>query len=323
MSLLVTICCVNAVIPKPARQQACGMSLDGVFSSGLIPRLPLVDLLDDQETTMFRYALTIFLSAFLLFQVQPLIGRFVLPWFGGGPSIWTTCMLFFQLLLLAGYLYSHLLSTRVRIQRQVVIHVTMLALSLLFLPIVPSDALKPTSDQSPSWQILWLLLATVGGPYFILSTTGPLLQRWFSRTSPGTSPYRLYALSNVGSLLALLSYPFLFEPWMRLRQQAVNWTIAYIVFAGLILWCAVRLWRHSDHESDETILPPNPITADLVSSDLGSPRWRQKLLWLAPVRLRFGDAAGNDQSAMHRCGHGSFSLGLTTQHLSADLHPLL
>lgn len=229
---------------------------------------------------MLRYALTIFTSAFLLFQVQPLIGRFVLPWFGGGPSIWTTCMLFFQLLLLGGYLYSHVLSTWLNVRSQVVTHIAILALSLLFLPIIPSHAWKPLPDQSPSWQIFLLLLATVGGPYFMLSTTGPLLQRWFSRTSPGESPYRLYALSNLGSLLALLSYPFVFEPWMRLRHQAINWTVGYLVFAGLVVWCAVRLWKQMGHQSQESIDSATATNEETEEAKILAPRWWQMALWL-------------------------------------------
>ena len=228
---------------------------------------------------MIRYAFTIFLSAFLLFQVQPLIGRFVLPWFGGGPSIWTTCMLFFQLLLLGGYLYAHVLSSKLSVRSQVVTHVAVLALTLSFLPIIPSDAWKPIAGQSPSSQILLLLLVTVGGPYFMLSTTGPLMQRWFSCTSPHESPYRLYALSNVGSLLALLSYPLVFEPWMLLRQQALNWTRVYVIYVGLVVLCAVRLWQHQAKESKGGGLS-EVMTLDSQDAETRSPSWMQMLLWI-------------------------------------------
>jgi hypothetical protein len=196
---------------------------------------------------MFRYAVTIFVSAFLLFQVQPLIGRFILPWFGGGPSIWTSCMLFFQILLLGGYLYAHLISVMLKPRTQVITHLSLLAVSLVFLPIAPRDSWKPVADDSPLLQILLLLLATVGGPYFLLSSTGPLMQKWFSQTSPNQSPWRLYALSNIGSLLALLSYPFAFEPWLALRQQVWSWSIVYAAYVGLAVWCGVRYVRH---ESD-------------------------------------------------------------------------
>jgi len=190
---------------------------------------------------MARYALTIFLSAFLLFLVQPLIGKYILPWFGGTPAVWTTCMLFFQALLLGGYAYAHLLADRFSARKQGAIHLALLAVSLVFLPIVPREFLKPTGAESPQLQILLLLLLTLGGPYLMLSATGPLLQSWFSRTQPGRSPYRLYSLSNAGSLLALLSYPFLVEPNVRLWQQAVFWSLGFVVFAILCGWCAFQV----------------------------------------------------------------------------------
>jgi len=161
---------------------------------------------------MLRYILTIFLSAFLLFQVQPMLGKFILPWFGGGPSVWSACLLFFQLLLLGGYLYAHGLSSRLKPRTQVCVHLGLLGVSLLFLPITPADSWKPTGTGAPALHILALLTVCVGAPYLLLSTTGPLLQRWFTWTHPGRTPYRLYAVSNIGSLLGLLSYPFAIEP---------------------------------------------------------------------------------------------------------------
>jgi hypothetical protein len=213
-----------------------------------------------RKTIMLRYALAIFVSAFLLFQVQPLIGRFILPWFGGGPSIWTSCMLFFQVLLLGGYLYAHLLSVRLKPRTQVVTHLSLLAISLVFLPIAPGNSWKPVGDQEPLLQILLLLLATVGGPYFLLSSTGPLMQKWFSQSFRDRSPYRLYALSNIGSLLALLSYPFAFEPWLTLRQQVWSWSVGYGVFVALAAWCAIRLWR------EHAVAGPQAATAASDSS---------------------------------------------------------
>jgi hypothetical protein len=231
---------------------------------------------------MFRFALTIFVSAFLLFQVQPLIGRFILPWFGGGPSIWTSCMLFFQIILLGGYLYAHLLSVYLKARAQIITHTILLAASLLFLPISPGESWKPTSDQSPLLHILLLLLATVGGPYFMLSSTGPLMQKWFSQTSPGRSPYRLYALSNIGSLLALLSYPFVFEPWLTLRQQVLSWSTVYSGYVLLAGWCAAGLWRVSNTEATLvtfTEANPSELTAT-VDHRVPRPSIASMLLWL-------------------------------------------
>src|SRR5580765_6215628 len=152
---------------------------------------------------MVEFAATIFTGAFLLFLVQPLIGKFILPWFGGSPAVWTTCMLFFQVMLLAGYAYAHLSARFLKPRAQAVVHVLLLVAALVLLPITPSSIWKPVSPGEPIWHILRLLLACVGLPYFVLSTTGPLMQEWFRRLHPGASPYRLYALSNLGSLLAL------------------------------------------------------------------------------------------------------------------------
>ena len=188
---------------------------------------------------MALYAVTIFLSAFLLFQVQPLIAKMILPWFGGSAAVWTTCMLFFQLLLLAGYVYSHAyVSLRVPARRFV--HVALLALAAATLPLAASAAWKPAGGEDPTWRILGLLATSVGAPYFVLSTTGPLVQAWHARAHAGASPYRLFALSNLGSMLALLSYPFLFEPTLTLRHQAVIWSGGFVLFA---LLCGTLAWR--------------------------------------------------------------------------------
>jgi hypothetical protein len=185
-------------------------------------------------TRAWRFPIIIFLSAFLLFLVQPLIGRYVLPWFGGGPAVWSVCLLFFQTMLLAGYAGAHWLASRLSARLQGSVYIALLAASLLFLPIRPSAAAwKPTSSADPAGHILLLLIATVGGPYLLLSATGPLLQRWFTVSQPARSPWRLYALSNFGSLLALLSYPFAVEPFLRLNSQAWMWSGLYVAFAAL------------------------------------------------------------------------------------------
>jgi hypothetical protein len=194
---------------------------------------------------MFAYAFTIFTGAFLLFQVQPLIGKYILPWFGGGPGVWSACMLFFQLLLLGGYAYAHFLG-KLPTRKQVTVHGILLVASLVLLPIIPSDRWRPEGGADPTLGIIELLAATVGLPYFVLSTTGPLMQRWFSLTHPGKSPYRLYALSNFGSLLALISYPFVFEPAITRVQQAHLWSVGLVIFAASAGWCAWRLRKLTD-----------------------------------------------------------------------------
>jgi len=190
---------------------------------------------------MLRLSVTIFLSAFLLFQVQPLIAKVILPWFGGGPAVWTACMLFFQVVLLGGYAYAHLISTHLSRRVGSLIHIAALMVSLAFLPITPEAEIWKRADiTQPTGFILWLLLANVGVPYFLLSSTTPLVQRWFSDSYSNHSPYRLYALSNTGSLLALLTYPFLVEPTLTLGTQVGIWSVGYGAFAVLCAWSA---WR--------------------------------------------------------------------------------
>ena len=240
---------------------------------------------------MFRYALTIFLSAFLLFQVQPLISKFILPWFGGTPAVWTTAMLFFQVLLLGGYTYAHLVATKLTPRRQaivhlsvlgatVIVHLAMLAAAVLVVPIIPGEHWKPSSEGSPTWQILLLLAVCVGLPYFVLATTSPLMQAWFSRTAPGRSPYRLYSLSNVGSLLALLSFPFVFEPWLPLRAQGWLWSAAFALVAALAGYCALRMWNLAP------LAGAAPAAAAVGPGDAAPaepeapPGWGRRLMWL-------------------------------------------
>src|SRR5579863_2368110 len=180
---------------------------------------------------MFVYAASIFLSAFLLFQVQPLIAKFILPWFGGSAAVWSAALLFFQLLLLAGYLYAHCLIRYLKPKQQFWTHATLLVGSLATLPIIPSAAWKPSGPDDPTLRILLLLGATIGLPYTLLSATSPLLQAWYLRSHEGAIPYRLFALSNLGSMLALLSYPFAIEPRIALSRQALFWSVGYAVFA--------------------------------------------------------------------------------------------
>src|SRR6266513_1247147 len=179
---------------------------------------------------MILYAITIFLSAFLLFQVQPLIAKVILPWFGGSAAVWTVCMLFFQVLLLAGYVYSHAY-VRLRIPARRHIHIALLALAAATLPLAAGAAWKPAGGEDPTWRILGLLATSVGLPYFALSTTGPLVQAWYARSREGAAPYRLFALSNLGSMLALVSYPLAVEPLLALGTQAAVWSAGFVLFA--------------------------------------------------------------------------------------------
>ena len=190
---------------------------------------------------MLAYALAIFTGAFLLFQVQPVIGKYILPWFGGSPGVWTTCLLFFQVVLLGGYAYAHFLSRWLKPRKAARVHGALLLAAVVCLPITPSDHWKPVGTTNPTLQILILLLANLGLPYLVLSATGPLIQEWARRTHPAASPYRLYALSNLGSLLALGSYPFFFEWMFSRREQAILWSWGLGVFVLICGYCAYRI----------------------------------------------------------------------------------
>jgi hypothetical protein len=221
-------------------------------------RLPLLATLP--------YAATIFLSSFLLFLVQPVIAKQILPWFGGSAGVWTTCMVFFQSLLLAGYGYADL-TMRLGARRQALLHVALLAASLLFLPILASSGWKPQGDEEPIGRILLLLLATIGLPYFLLSSTTPLLQAWYWRRWNVAVPYRLFALSNFASLLALLGFPLLFEPAFDLKALGWGWSILY---AGFVVLCGIVAFMSGNGSQEKTHLEAKEKLTTSV-----------QLLWLA------------------------------------------
>lgn len=205
---------------------------------------------------MFQFALSIFLSAFLLFQIQPMIGKFLLPWFGGTPAVWSTAMLFFQALLTGGYAYAYWLIGRIRAERQGRLHAALLGVAALVVlalglfwpsPITPSAAWKPDiGAETPILQLFALLAVSVGLPYFMLASNGPLMQAWFSRLFPERSYARLYSLSNIGSLLGLLCYPFLTEPWLTLRAQGWTWSLGFVLFAVLVGGLALRVGKRPE-----------------------------------------------------------------------------
>jgi hypothetical protein len=199
---------------------------------------------------MLVYAVTIFISAFLLFQVQPMIAKIILPWFGGGAAVWSTCMMFFQLALLLGYLYSHATTRYLKPKAQAILHSALLMISVLLVPILiglpGSSGWKPEDEKAPLLRILLLLGGTIGLPYMMLSTTGPLIQAWYVRAYQGAIPYRLFALSNFGSFLALLTFPFLVEPMLTSREQVIVWGVAFAVFAALTIFTGLRTLKFSD-----------------------------------------------------------------------------
>jgi len=211
---------------------------------------------------VLSFALAVFVSAFLLFQVQPVIGKYILPWFGGAPGVWTTCMLFFQVLLLGGYAYAHVNMRWLGPRAGVAAHLLLLALAMAMLPITPGEAWKPPDGSWPTLRILMVLGASVAVPYLALAATGPLLQAWFSRLHGGRSPYRLFALSNLGSLLGLVSYPFLVEPAIGRAAQTLAWSWGLAGFAVMCAGCAVLVWRHAaataPRDTDGLASTPSP-----------------------------------------------------------------
>lgn len=229
---------------------------------------------------MVLFALTVLVSSFLLFLVQPIIAKQIVPWFGGSAAVWTTCLAFFQMVLLAGYAYSDVVQ-RLKPKAQSMLHLALLVISLLALPIVAGDHWKPTGEEDPFWRILGLLFVTIGLPYFMLSTTGPLIQSWFAREQKDPAvarrAYRLFALSNFGSLMGLLAYPFVIEPWVSTQLQATIWSAFYGLFVLLTGAVALRAMRHpaamlthgatpsdTTEFSAEEVHGVKPVIADLM-----------------------------------------------------------
>ena len=246
------------------------------------------------------------LSAFLLFLVQPLIAKQILPWFGGSSAVWTTCMLFFQGALLLGYAYSDVSPRALGQRRQPKLHIGLALLALLVLPIIAPESWKPAGGEEPISRILMLLAVTIGLPYVLLSTTSPLIQSYFARLNPGRDPYRLFALSNAASLIALVAYPVVIEPFVGTRMQAIGWSVLFAVFVLLVASLAWRVSRASVVEADLSSshevpgAEPLPIVSQLlwiafsaagsmlllaVSNHITQNVASVPLLWLLPLTL--------------------------------------
>jgi MFS family permease len=231
---------------------------------------------------MLVFAVSIFLSAFLLFQVEPMIAKFILPWFGGTPSVWSTVVLFFQIALTAGYAYATWLVGRVRTDRQAWIHLSVIGVALLAMviaglnwpsPITPSSEFKQSAVSAPIAYIFFLLTISVGLPFFVLASNGPLMQAWFSHIYPHRSYGPLYSISNVGSLLGLLAYPVLVEPSLVLRSQGWMWAGAFVLFCILTAVLAVR---HSRGQPVATETPAETPTAPAAPAQRSA-----QIVWMA------------------------------------------
>ncbi|SNT20378.1 hypothetical protein SAMN06265795_1177 [Noviherbaspirillum humi] len=224
--------------------------------------------------TRLLFAATIFCSAFLLFLIQPIVSKHILPWFGGSASVWATCMVFFQVTLLAGYAYADWITRHLPPRLQAGLHLSLLAVSALTFSVLAGPDWKPHGSEDPAWRILLLLSASIGLPYFLLSTTGPLIQAWASRLQISAAVYRFYSLSNLASLAALVSYPFLIEPHAAVSTQASVWSGGYVLFTLLCTGCTLSLVRRAAAGSVET-------EAGKHAADEPAPGWRRQLLWLA------------------------------------------
>ena len=218
------------------------------------------------------FAACVFLGAFLMFLVQPLMGKAILPRFGSSAGTWAVTLVFFQLGLLVGYIYAHLLSSRLSARRQMQLHIALLVLAALALPVLPRGGSAAIGGGNPTSEILLLLLLSAGLPYFLLASTSPLLQRWYANAG-ASYPYRLYAVSNVGSLLALLAYPVLLEPAMGIRNQAWLWSVLFLLFAALGIWITWRAFGIGDGQGERHAAEP-PLTSG-----------RHRLQWLLLAAL--------------------------------------
>lgn len=219
---------------------------------------------DVKTNNRYLYALIIFINAFLLFQIQPVLGKFVLPWFGSSPSVWSVVLLFFQSVLVLGYLYAYILSKFFNMSKQLIIHGLFLLAALLTLPVIPSQS-GLADSANPSLAIFLILSSCVGLPYLVLSATSPLLQSWYAKAFPKAFPYRLYALSNVGSLLALISFPFLFERYLNSNSQTWLWSFVFIATSILMFFLFWQLKRSGSLGSD--VLGSNALESDSLGRD--------------------------------------------------------
>lgn len=245
-------------------------------------------------------AATVLLGAFLLFQVQPLITKALLPWYGGTPAVWTTALVFFQTALVVGYAYAFVTTRFLPPASRSYLHTALAVAALTALPILPAAHWKPAPDVELTGHVLLLLLASVGAPFCLLAATGPLVQDWFHRATAGRSPYRLYALSNLGSLLGLLTYPFVIEPNFTLPTQATIWSALFCVFVALVAYCAWAVRNAAPVMEAAVAGPAKHKTAKPQGVEVPF-NWRSSMVWIT----------------LAACG--TFLLMIVTNHLSQDL----
>lgn len=257
---------------------------------------------------MILFASTISLSAFLLFLVQPLIAKQILPWFGGSAAVWATCLLFFQTALLAGYAYADAVTRWLSLRRQALLHTALLALAAITMPIIVADGWRPIGDEEPISRILLLLTATIGLPYFLLATTTPLVGAWYARQFHAAAPYRLFALSNFASLLALLGFPFLIEPQLGNREISWAWSALFVVFAVLCASLAWRTWRASEAARGDPVRGGRPPADAIHAPTDAAPSAGAGDGPASPEAARRDPAAGEAALAAESAGPGTWIL---------------
>ena len=271
------------------------------------------------------FILSLFTSATLLFLVQPMFAKMVLPKLGGTPAVWITCMVFYQAALLGGYAYAHLITSRLRVKRQLVLHLVLLLSAFLFLPIGMASAGTPPVEANPIPWLFMLLLLSVGLPFFVISTTAPLLQKWFALTlHPGApDPYFLYVASNLGSMMALLGYPILVEPRLTLAQQSWAWSIGYGLLATLIVVCGVILWRSPGRQPPTDVMPaPSPSVIPEAPANISGDGELAPAILVGPVGLcPFEPPFRSYRIHHHRCCRGAAALGGSPGPLPLHLLP--
>ena len=277
------------MLPNPAKKNEREDAASVAHAPGKADSLP--------KAQRWVFATTVFLGAFLLFLIEPLFAKSILPWFGGSASVWATCLVFFQTALLLGYLYADVSTRRFTPKRQSAAHLGLLLVSLLWLPIAPQTSWRSHAQVDPAWRILGLLAFSIGLPFVLLSASSPLLQAWYARRTSGRSPYHLFALSNLASLLALLSFPFLIEPRLSSRQQSILWSSAYALFA---ICCSLSAWFNRINAT----APFAARQAAAVAEEKELPTFGTKLLWLG----------------LSACG--SMMLVAVTNHLSQNVAPV-
>ncbi len=235
---------------------------------------------------LLLYSVTMFAGATLLFVVQPMVGKMILPLLGGTPAVWSTCMVFFQAALLGGYAYAHASTAWLSVRRQMLLHLALLALPLAVLPLAVNPALLRGGESNPVLDVLLLLSLSVGLPFLVVSATAPLIQKWFTQTGhpAARDPYFLYAASNLGSMLALLGYPTLIEPRLHLRgegwlTQTRLWSLGYLALALLIALCMLALWRCGPAAPEGE--PDPSAMAEAEAPPEPPPSWAQCLRWIA------------------------------------------